>query len=274
MRTLAMNLAQNVAGKFGLRLVRAPGEFLGNDADVRTRERFFPVGRHEPWTTPADLAARTEAWAKTLVHIYSDRSCWPGSIAPEAGQLLHSLVLNIRPRTIVETGTFMGVSSIWLASALRLVNGREATARLHAFDLYGINPDDVAGTTEYSKQRLAQVRERFEKAGVADLIDIHQGDSAAQIRAAGDVLARGVEFAFIDGDHTAKGVTADLRAVEAYLPVGGYVVLHDTFPEVCNQPGPRWLIDNIRTVSRFTYQVCELYTAQTNYGLAVMRRVG
>lgn len=271
-----MNLAQRIASAFGVRLAKAPVAFLGNDADIRTRQRFFPVGRHEPWVIPPDLAARPESWARTLVGIYSDRSCWPGSIAPEAGMLLHMLVRNIRPRTIVETGTFMGVSSIWLASALRLANpGEDASASpaFHAFDLFGINPSDPAGSADYSRERLAQVRARFESAGVADLIQIHQGDSAAQIRASGPALERGVEFAYIDGDHSERGVTADLHAVEPFLPVGAYVVLHDTFPEVCSQPGPRWLIDHLASVSTFRYQVCELYTAQTNYGLAVLRRI-
>jgi predicted O-methyltransferase YrrM len=275
MRARAINAAQRIASVFGLRLAKAPAAFLGNDADIRTRERFFPVGRHEPWVIPPDLAARTEAWARTLVGVYSEHSCWPGSIAPEAGQMLHTLVLNIRPRTIVETGTFMGVSSIWMASALRRVHeGSGGRAVLHAFDLFGINPDDVAGTAESSRERLSQVRARFASAGVADLIEIHQGDSAAQIRANAPALERGVELAYIDGDHSERGVTADLHAVEPYLPVGGYVVLHDTFPEVCSQPGPRWLIDNLGWVSKYRYQVCELYTAQTNYGLALMRRVG
>lgn len=275
MRIRAISAAQRIASVFGVRLAKAPVAFLGNDADIRTRERFFPVGRHEPWTIPPDLAARAEAWARTLVGVYSERSCWPGSIAPEAGQMLHMLVLNIRPRTIVETGTFMGVSSIWMASALRRVHeGSGERAVLHAFDLFGINPDDVAGTAESSKERLSQVRARFASAGVEDLIEIHQGDSAAQIRANGPALEKGVELAYIDGDHSERGVTADLHAVEPYLPVGGYVVLHDTFPEVCSQPGPRWLIDNLERVSKYRYQVCELYTAQTNYGLALMRRVG
>lgn len=280
MKAQAINMAQRIASTFGVRLAKAPVGFLGNDSDIRTRQRFFPVGRHEPWTIPADLAARDEPWARTLVGIYSDRSCWPGSIAPEAGMLLHMLVRNIRPRTIVETGTFMGVSSIWLASALRLANagansseGTPSAPSFHAFDLFGINPGDPAGSAEYSRERLAQVRARFEAAGVSDLIVIHQGDSAAQIRANAPALERGVEFAYIDGDHSERGVTADLHAVELFLPVGGYVVLHDTFPEVCSQPGPRWLIDNLPRVSKFKYQVCELYTAQTNYGLAVLRRV-
>jgi predicted O-methyltransferase YrrM len=264
-----------VAGRFGYRIVPWR-DFLGNDADVRTRERFFPVGRHEPWTTPAALAARQEPWAKTLVDVYSDRSCWPGSIAPEAGWLLHMLVLNIGPRTVVETGTFLGVSTIWMAGALRELDaerGSGAQRTLHAFDLFGVNPNDPAGSADYAEQRLAEVTARLRAAEVDDLITLHPGSSAAEITRAADALSRGVEFAFIDGDHTLDGVVADLHAVEPFLPVGGYVVLHDTFPEVCSQPGPRLLIDGLDRLSRYRYQVCELYTAQTNYGLAVLRRV-
>jgi predicted O-methyltransferase YrrM len=275
LRSAVTRLAQNAAGRFGYRIVRWP-EFLGNDSDVRTRERFFPVGRHEPWTTPAALAARQEPWARELVDIYSDRSCWPGSIAPEAGWLLHLLVLNIGPRTVVETGTFMGVSTIWMAGALReleATRGVKGSPALHAFDLFGINPDDPAGSASFAEQRLAEVTSRFTAAGVDDLIEIHQGSSPVEIARSSDRLRQGVEFAFIDGDHTLEGVVADLRAVEPFLPVGGYVVLHDTFPEVCSQPGPRMLIDGLDRLSTYRYQVCELYTAQTNYGLAVMRRV-
>ena len=52
------------------------------------------------------------------------------------------------------------------------------------------------------------------------------------LRAAG-----GVQSAFLDGDHS-KGGLADLQAVEPVLQVGSFVVLHDTFPEVCSWHGP------------------------------------
>lgn len=88
------------------------------------------------------------------------------------------------------------------------------------------------------------------------------------LRAAG-----GVQSAFLDGDHSTQGVLADLQAVEPVLQVGSFVVLHDTFPEVCSWHGPRWLVDNLASVSSATYHACNLYLAHCNYGLTLLRRM-
>ncbi len=262
-----------------MRVVRWP-TMLRNDADVPSAERFFPVGEHRPWTIPADLRERTEAWARVLVGVYDDAASWPSSIAPEAGLLLHAMVRNIKPRVIVETGTCLGVSTIWMASAMRAMVGEGGAGgvtgtALHTFDLFSPPPDERLAASGLFKDRRRGVEERLGVAGVADLVRIHQGDSSAGIKAAHEMLraAGGVQFAYIDGDHSPRGALADFHAVEPVLAVGGYIVLHDTFPAVCNHLGPRWLIDHLGEVTTCGYQVCELYTAQTNYGLAVLRRV-
>ncbi|QYU68566.1 hypothetical protein J4558_27910 [Leptolyngbya sp. 15MV] len=58
------------------------------------------------------------------------------------------------------------------------------------------------------------------------------------------------------------------------LNTGGYVVLHDIFPEQCSHEGPRHLLDHVMSVAAGLYEVCEVYTAPLNYGMAVLRRVG
>lgn len=57
----------------------------------------------------------------------------------------------------------------------------------------------------------------------------------------------GVDFAFIDGDHTIPGVTADLEALSPALNPGALVVLHDVFPELCGCDGPAALLARVRT---------------------------
>lgn len=269
-RNRAVKLVQAGLGRFGMRLVRWPKK-LHSDAEAARPGTFFPVGDHRPWRIPDDLRQRPEAWARVLVSVYENKACWPSSIAPEAGLLLHALVLNIRPRLVVETGTCLGVSTIWMAGALRAIGGGE----LHTFDLYSKPPDERLGSSDLFQNRREGVEGRLAAAGVADLVRVHQGDSAAALLAAQDSFSAkgGVQLAFIDGDHSPKGALADFHAVEPVLPIGGYVVLHDLFPEVCNHLGPRWLIDNLSLVTKARYQVCELYTAQTNYGLGVLRRV-
>jgi predicted O-methyltransferase YrrM len=182
------------------------------------------------------------------------------------------LVRNIQPTVIVETGTFAGVSTIWLASGLQAIGRGE----LHTYDIFTMPPPEAPAAALFHSTARASVQERLDRAGLAGLVTLHEGDSASTLAASHERLraAGGVQLAFIDGDHSAEGVLADLRAVEPLLPVGGFLVLHDTFPDVCSWSGPRWLVDNLPVVSAATYQVCDLYLAQTNYGLTVLRRIG
>jgi predicted O-methyltransferase YrrM len=220
---------------------------------------------------PQDLRVNPAPWARVLVSLYDDHASWPSSIVPEGGMLLHALVRNIRPRVVVETGTCLGASTIWLASALREAGG----VALHTFDLFRPPPEQRLAESPLFHERRRGVEARLGAAGLADIVHIHEGDSVTQLAAARAHLRSlgGVQLAFIDGDHSPKGALADLQAVEPVLQIGGYVMLHDTFPEVCNHVGPRWLLDNLSSVSSARYQWCDLYTAQTNYGLAILRRV-
>ncbi|MGE3107401.1 MAG: O-methyltransferase [Phycisphaerales bacterium] len=269
MASRAARSTQRLFSRFGLRIVQWP-RALRHDSDVGS-ERFFPVGEHRPWTVPEDLRSRNEPWGRALLGVYDDHASWPSSIAPEAGLLLHSLVRNIRPRVIIETGTCLGVSTIWMGSALRAAGGDA----LHTFDLYCEPPDQRLAASPLFHDRQGGVRRRLADAGLADLVHVHAGDSSTSIKSLHTEFraAGGVQLAYIDGDHSPRGALADFHAVEPVLNVGGYVILHDTFPDVCNHLGPRWLIDHLADVSSCRYQVCEFYTAQTNYGIAVLRRI-
>jgi predicted O-methyltransferase YrrM len=231
-----------------------------------------------PWPIPRDLAALTAPWARTLATLYRARGSWPACVSPEAGMFIHALVRNIRPRTVVETGTCHGASTIWIASALSAAHedAPPGTPRptIHTFDDFSLpsNPD-IAGLDLYAR-REGLVRERLETAGIAEFVRIHKGDSSSSILAARAELDRagGVQLAFIDGDHTAEGARRDFAAVEPSLNVGGFILLHDVWPTICGCTGPRWLADNINEIGRGRYQVCDLYTAPLNYGLTILRR--
>lgn len=271
MRRFLLNTTQGVLSRFGMRLVRWPRQ-LTSDADAADVSRYFPVGSVHPWVVPDDLRTNAAPWARVLTSLYEDHASWPSSIVPEGGMLLQALVRNIQPRVIVETGTCLGASTIWMASALQALGGEGR--QIHSFDLYSDPPDDRLAASPLFHNRRAGVEQRLRDAGVAHLVHLHQGDSVASLRDARDHLRSlgGVQLAFIDGDHSPKGALADLHAIEPVLQVGGYAMLHDVFPEVCNHVGPRWLLDNIASVTKATYQLCDIYTAQTNYGVTLLRR--
>ena len=55
---------------------------------------------------------------------------------------------------------------------------------------------------------------------------------------------------------------------------GGYVVLHDVFPEFSGWSGPRDVVNNRGRRAAGIYQGCDLCLAPVNYGMTVLRRVG
>jgi predicted O-methyltransferase YrrM len=276
MRQQIIDLTQAALGQFGLRLVRtaeqSADEHEAAKLEVAEQSRFFPVGDPKPWVVPQDLREVAQPWARVLVDLYDNDASWPGSIAPEGGLLLQTLVRNIQPTVIVETGTFTGVSTIWLASGLQAL-GR---GHVHTYDLFRMPPREAPAAALFDTTVRGSVERRIADAGLAESVTLHEGDSASNLVASHEQLraAGGVQFAFLDGDHSPEGVLADLRAVEPVLQIGGFVVLHDTFPDVCSWDGPRWLVDNLASVSSATYQVCDLYLAQCNYGLTLLRRIG
>jgi predicted O-methyltransferase YrrM len=263
--------------------------------------RFFPrlveFERHpRSWAFPRHLESSTEPWVRAIRDLYAHPVAFPSSMSPEAGLLLHALVRNIRPRTVVEVGTFVGVSTIWMAAALEEaasdpggapVAPNQTRGIVHCFDVFAPVPRAEWRDAELTEDRLEFVRGWLTRAGLAHRAVFHKGDSAAQLLACRDQLrgtpdpihpdrhTGGVDFALIDGDHTIKGAVRDLEAVEPVLNPGGYILLHDTFPEECGDHlGPRHIVDHIASVAKGLYQVCDLYTAPLNYGMALLRRIG
>jgi predicted O-methyltransferase YrrM len=266
----------------------------------REHFRFFPKllddSLHpKAWVFPEHLNTQIP-WVATLRDLYASPVTFPASISPEAGLLLHSLVRNIRPRTIVEVGSFLGVSTIWMAAALEsaAADPGQAPTRdgqpqgmIHAFDDFGPMARGPWRETDIPTSRLPLIKESLERARLSHRVTLHPGDSGPTIREFRDQLrgpespweskpyTGGVDFALIDGDHTTPGAIEDLWAIEPVLNTGGYIVLHDTFPEQCgDHEGPRHIIDHIQGVAQGTYELCELYTAPLNYGMALLRRIG
>ncbi|HLO40772.1 MAG TPA: class I SAM-dependent methyltransferase [Phycisphaerales bacterium] len=244
----------------------------------RSELRFFPRvrdGEHPfSWEFPSYLDNPRCKWLQALKEMYTMPIVFPASLSPEAGLMVHSLVRNIRPKVIVEVGTFCSVSTHWMAAALQEIGENGV---IHAFDDFGPIHKGPWRDAEMLSGRLEWVQERLSKAGLLDRVIFHPGDSVTNVVAARDELAKlgGVQFAFIDGDHTVGGALQDLWAVEPVLNTGGYVLLHDTFPEQCGwHEGPRHILDNLATVSAGKYEACELYLSPLNYGIGLLRRIG
>jgi predicted O-methyltransferase YrrM len=98
-------------------------------------------------------------------------------LGPEKAARLVELIKETRPGLVVEVGTAIGYSGLWIASTLRELG----QGRLITFEL---DPD-----------RAAEAGENFKRAGLDHLITQHVGDARQEIRG----VVGPVDFLFLDG---------------------------------------------------------------------------
>lgn len=116
-----------------------------------------------------------------------------------------------KPATIVETGTNWGCSTIVLASVLKDA-GIEGTVH----------------TVEIDPANAAKAREHFARAGLADRIVLHEGDSRTILpRLMASVEE--VSVAFLDGGHTFDLVKNEFEIVLPKLARRGVVLFDNTY---------------------------------------------
>ncbi len=119
----------------------------------------------------------------------------------EVLEFLRTLVTTIKPNLVVETGTFLGVSTLWIAEALRL-NGFGRIV-----------------SCEYDPQVFAAAKEKIDASQFRDLIDL-RNESSLEMKVEGTI-----DLFFSDSD-------MPIREQEArrYLPQispFGLILMHD-----------------------------------------------
>jgi caffeoyl-CoA O-methyltransferase len=126
------------------------------------------------------------------------------NIGIDQGLLLKMLVELMGARSVVEIGTFTGMSALWLA------RGLSAGGTLTCFERW--------------ERPLELARQAWHEAGVADRIDVVVGDAVETIAATGADWS--IDMAFIDADKPNYR-----RYVEAILPrlaEGGLIAVDNT----------------------------------------------
>ena len=125
----------------------------------------------------------------------------PLAVSRETGMLLYMLARGGGARTIVEFGTSFGLSTLYLAAALRDNGGGRLI------------------TSEFEPSKVARARANLTAGGLIDLVEIREGD-ALQTLSAG--LPDTIDLLLLDG---AKGLYPDILAlVESRLRPGAFIV--------------------------------------------------
>ncbi len=169
---------------------------------------------------PEDELDRLRASRTEYRALYGRLKDAPLAVSRQTGQALYVLARGAKARTIVEFGTSFGLSTLFLAAALRDNGGGRLI------------------TTEFEASKIARARANLTEGGLIDLVEFREGDALETLR--GD-LPDAIDFALLDG---AKGLYCDVLAlIEPRLRPGAFVVADDA------DASPEYL-ERVRSVER------------------------
>lgn len=142
------------------------------------------------------LRSKTE-----YLNLYHRLKDVPLPVSRQTGELLYMLARSCRARTIVEFGTSFGISTLYLAAALRDNGGGHLI------------------TSEFEPSKVARARGHLQEGGLLDLVDIRAGD-ALETLATG--LPEQIDLLLLDG---AKALYPEiLGLVRSRLRPGALVI--------------------------------------------------
>jgi predicted O-methyltransferase YrrM len=110
-------------------------------------------------------------------------------VSRETGSLLYMLARSSRAKNIIEFGTSFGISTVYLAAALRESGG----CRLIS--------------SEFEPSKVARARAHLVEAGLDDLVEIREGDA---LKTLSDGLPEEIDFVLLDGAKALYGDVLDL----------------------------------------------------------------
>jgi len=139
--------------------------------------------------------------------LYSSHAGHFLSVSRDYGRFLYAIARACKATRIVEFGTSMGISTIYLAAALRDNGGGQ---------LIG---------SELEPTKVARARAHIEAAGLADLVDIREGDALDTLKDVGGE----VDLMLVDGAWSLY--LPVLKLVEPRLRPGAVILAENAFAD-------------------------------------------
>ncbi|NTF44784.1 O-methyltransferase [Rhizobium rhizogenes] len=172
---------------------------------------FEEADAASPATTPSAAAywtglsseerARLVRSKTDYLDFYAHMKDIPLAISRETGALLYMLARSTRARTIVEFGTSFGISTLYLAAALRDNGGGRLI------------------TTEFEPSKVVRARNNLTAGGLIDLVEIREGDA---LQTLSTDLPEAIDLLLLDG---AKALYPEvLSLVESRLRPGALII--------------------------------------------------
>ena len=171
---------------------------------------FAEAAAASPEASPAladlgsDDLARLMRSKTDYLDFYGRLKDLPLAVSRETGALLYILARSCGARTIVEFGTSFGLSTLYLAAALRDNGGGRLI------------------TSEFEPSKVVRARENLTQGGLVDLVEIRQGDALQTLRVD---RPETIDLLLLDG---AKALYPEiLSLLESRLRPGALIVADD-----------------------------------------------
>jgi predicted O-methyltransferase YrrM len=152
-------------------------------------------------SVPPDERDRLFRSKSEYLELYGRLKDIPLAVSRETGTLLYVLARSMRATSIVEFGTSFAISTLYLAAAIRDNGGGRII------------------TSELEPSKVARARNHLAEGGVADLVEIREGDALQTLRTG---LPDVIDLVLLDG---AKALYLDVLALlEPRLRPGALVL--------------------------------------------------
>lgn len=143
-------------------------------------------------------------------------------VNPGDRRAIYSLVMSLRPQRVLEIGTHIGTSAIYIAAALRRL---QEGGTLTTIDIFDVN-DPRQGA--WQKVGLPKSPAECAKdLGLSEQIELHRGLSQDYMK----TTRERYDLIFLDGDHDAWAVYEELSLALPLLRKNGAILLHDFYPD-------------------------------------------
>lgn len=138
--------------------------------------------------------------------------------------------------TVLEIGSWKGKSTWCIAHGLQ-------KGTIHCIDPF--NAAGEEGSVQiYEKMKgrkslLDQFKQNMSAAPAGVNVVVHQGYSSDFTG-----VVKGIDFLFIDGDHSIDGCKYDFEHFQQDVKSNGFIAFHDYYPDR-HDLGPTWVVDNM-----------------------------
>ncbi|MDP6503405.1 MAG: class I SAM-dependent methyltransferase, partial [Planctomycetota bacterium] len=128
--------------------------------------------------------------------------------------------------TIVEIGSFMGLSSVLMAQTLMRTGNHQA--RIYSVDTWEGSPEHQGLEIIKNRQLFDIFKDNIQKAGISSFIHPIRKSSTVAFE---DFEDGSIDLLFVDGDHSFEGCYSDLIHWFPKLRPGGGLIGHDCEPD-------------------------------------------